>query len=107
MKKSNFKISQLNSNHILFCIGEETQKPIAMAILDLRINQIGPLLVDAEFRRQGYGTKLIKAIEQYAKDKGISSLQAITHPSNDEARSLFKKLRYGEWIKCYKVLEKE
>jgi len=107
MERIQVKTAQLGTNNVLFVIGTETQKPIAIAILDVGIKQIGQLLVDANFKRQGYGTKLIKAIEQYAKEKGISSLQAITHPSNVEARGLFEKLGYEEWIKCYKVLEKE
>lgn len=65
--KTYSKIVELGSNHVLFNICEEaTQKPLAIALLDLRNGQIGCLLVDSEFREQGIGTKLIEAIEEYA-----------------------------------------
>jgi len=98
---------QLSEKHVLFTICEETQqKPIATAILNLSNNEIGWLLVDMEFRQQGVGTKLIKAIEQYAKNFGLKSIHAITHPSNATTRAFFKTLGYEEWIKLYKKIEK-
>jgi len=102
------KKTKLSEKHVLFAISEKTrQEPIAIALLHLETNQIGCLLVDSAFRKQGFGTQLIKAIEKYAKENEIKTLQTITHPSNSEARAFFKKLGYEEWIKCYKVLKND
>lgn len=100
------KTVQLSEKHVLFTVCEEPQqKPIAVAILHLNSGQIGWLLVDAEFRQQGVGTRLIMAIEEYARKNNLATLHSITHPSNAKTRAFFKNLGYEEWIKLYKKVE--
>jgi len=101
------KTNKLDDSYVYFAVGEaETQKPIAIALLCLKNGQIGGLLVDSEYRKQGYGTRIMEEIEKYAKEAGLKHLQLVTHPSNIATREFCKKLGYNEWIKLLKQLGK-
>ena len=56
------KITEVGSFNILFCIGDEQQRPLALAILNINRNLIGNLLVDSEARRKGLGIILLNSI---------------------------------------------
>jgi len=92
-------------NSILFSIGDEKQRPIAIAILHMKNHQIGDLIVDSKYRNKGFGSKLLKEIENYAENHNIPYLTSVTHKDNIAARELFKKMGYKEWIKVEKWLE--
>lgn len=53
------------------------------------------LVVESPFRRQGYGTKLVKECENVARNSGYSKISAIVKKNNTPSHSMFKKLGYG------------
>ncbi len=52
------------------------------------------LCVDKKFRRTGIGKSLMKSIENWGNDKGISTLELIVWNNNEPAKALFRSLGY-------------
>lgn len=53
------------------------------------------LVVEDPFKRQGYGTKLVKECENVARNSGYTKISAIVKKNNIPSHSMFKKLGYG------------
>lgn len=53
------------------------------------------IVVEEPFRRQGYGTKLVKECENVARNSGYGKISAIVKKNNTPSQTMFKKLGYG------------
>ena len=62
---------------------------------------IGSIAVDENYRGQGVGTALLKAVETAVKKKKISALEIDVYTFNQDAEKLYNKLGYKD-IKYYK-----
>jgi GNAT superfamily N-acetyltransferase len=60
---------------------------------DLRI-EIGGLVVDENFRRQGIGCDLVHLVEQWALEKGIKQISVRCNSKRLEAHQFYQKLGY-------------
>ena len=66
---------------------------------------IGNLLVDSPYRRQGYASKLLKRVRDWASEEYQGkSLFAVTHPNNIAASQLFEKEGYTQMVLWEKKL---
>ena len=87
--------------HHLFTIMDSTGKQ-AVGVLWLGVNPrmqdagfIYDLEIDEPFRRQGYATAAMKALEEKARQLGMAKLALHVFGHNAKARSLYEKLGYG------------
>jgi ribosomal protein S18 acetylase RimI-like enzyme len=62
---------------------------------DSRKGWINRLAVDPAFRRQGIGTSLIAAAEEYLQRQGIQVFAALIHEDNQESIAAFGKAGYA------------
>jgi len=67
-----------------------------VATHDSRKGWINRLVVDPEFRRQGYGLRLIQAAEQDLRGRGMSVIAALVEHDNPISLALFRKAGYVE-----------
>jgi len=63
-------------------------------LLELEYAEIGVLVVDKDFRKQGIGTKLMKKAEQWAKEKGYSEIRLRSGGHRKEAHQSYKAIGY-------------
>ena len=102
----------LSNGHLFVC--EENGKIVATAIInhiqvpeyamchwseevpDDKIMVLHTLCVNPEMKGLGIGTKFVHFYEEYAKEKGCTSLRMDTQVINTPARTLYKKLGYTE-----------
>ena len=48
------------------------------------------------YRRQGYGTAIMQAIEGITQEKGLTQIELEAYPHNEAARRLYRKAGYQE-----------
>ncbi len=60
-----------------------------------RLGTVGTLSVGAAFRRQGIGTALMRAAEEWARAHGATSLNVGVWEFNTQARALYERLGYA------------
>jgi len=53
------------------------------------------LIVDEVCRGKGYGTKIMLALHEWAKDRGIEVIELTTNPKRVAANELYQKLGYN------------
>jgi ribosomal protein S18 acetylase RimI-like enzyme len=79
-------------------LGYQSGADLLGAILithDSRKGWINRLAVDPAFRRQGIGTSLIVAAEEYLQSQGIQVFAALIHEDNQESIAIFGKAGYA------------
>jgi ribosomal protein S18 acetylase RimI-like enzyme len=54
------------------------------------------MFIDAPYRGQGLGTKLIDEAEGWARDRGIEALHLLVFPHNERARALYLRTGFVE-----------
>jgi len=81
-------------------------QPIGYCYLNIVGDQayLRGLWVDEEFRRRKIATRLINRVRRYAKNIGCTNFLVDTHPKNELAKSLFRKMGYMELVKFQKEL---
>ncbi|MEV4351321.1 GNAT family N-acetyltransferase [Actinoplanes sp. NPDC049596] len=57
---------------------------------------VGELVVDAAAERRGLGTLLVRAAEQWARERGLTRLTLETGAANTTARAFYAALGYRE-----------
>jgi len=79
-----------------FYVYEETNQILGAMLLEIYSDYIylHTIIVDKDNRGKGIGTKLMQKLEQLAKDKKITSIEADTEEENIKMQALFKKLGY-------------
>jgi ribosomal protein S18 acetylase RimI-like enzyme len=103
----------LNSRRHLWLVGESAGQTIAYVHSSIQDDDDGykvdpyaeivGIVVDPAFRRRGVGRSLLKAVETWVSQRGLSSLRLVVHDANVAAIRLYEQLGYG----CYmRMLEK-
>lgn len=100
---------KINTQGIKFYI-KEKNKEIARAYLyvlknDLHEKPFGfieDLFVDENYRGQGYGTKIIKALLKKAKRQGCYKLIANSRLDKPKVHELYKRLGFIDWGKEFR-----
>ncbi len=69
---------------------------VVVATHDSRKGWINRLAVDPDFRRRGYGLRLIRAAEEVLKSQGIEVIAALVESDNAASLALFQKAGYQE-----------
>ncbi len=80
-------------------LGLEVDGRLAGAVVathDSRKGWINRLAVDPDFRRRGYGLRLIRAAEEVLKSQGIEVIAALVESDNFASLALFQKAGYRE-----------
>lgn len=67
--------------------------------------QVEDVVVDKDYRRQGIGTKLLNAMEQEMKQKGVVRLALAVDKNNECATAFYNQ---GNWKEpCMKIMVKD
>jgi ribosomal-protein-alanine N-acetyltransferase len=69
--------------------------------------EIVTLNIIEDFKRQGYGTTLVKKVEEIAKELKCASIYLFTRKMNKEARAFYEKLGYREIVEIPSFYRKE
>jgi ribosomal protein S18 acetylase RimI-like enzyme len=67
-----------------------------VATHDSRKGWINRLAVDPDYRRRGYGARLIAAAEDVLRDQGMRIIAALVESDNPASLALFQKVGYVE-----------
>jgi len=67
-----------------------------VATHDSRKGWINRLAVDPDYRRRGYGARLIEAAEEALRDQGMRIIAALVESDNPASLALFRKEGYVE-----------
>lgn len=67
-----------------------------VATHDSRKGWINRLAVDPDYRRRGYGARLIAAAEDVLRDQGMRIIAALVESDNPTSLALFQKVGYVE-----------
>jgi ribosomal protein S18 acetylase RimI-like enzyme len=59
-----------------------------------RVGLITDLYLDAEYRRQGIGTKVMRLLEEICRKKGIGTLELQVEHGNEAARSFYQRMGF-------------
>ena len=62
----------------------------------MRTAYLCELLIDAPYRRQGYGTEALRAVEPAVRALGIERIALHVFGHNHPARALYEKVGYEE-----------
>ena len=62
----------------------------------VRLAYVCDLLIDEGYRRQGYGTQAMRAVEQEVRALGIDRIALHVFGHNHPARALYEKVGYEE-----------
>jgi GNAT superfamily N-acetyltransferase len=63
-------------------------------LIELEYAEIGGLVVDNNFRRQGIGEKLMRKSEEWAKEKGYKAIRLRSGGQRKEAHKFYEKIGY-------------
>jgi GNAT superfamily N-acetyltransferase len=88
----------LMGNKIVGFVAIEQSLDFVSPIGCLRIND---LAVIHEYRRKGIGTKLMMHAEEYAKEKGLSSVILNSGIQRKDAHAFYEKLGYDKTSYCF------
>lgn len=80
-------------------LGLEVDGQLVGAVIathDSRKGWINRLAVDPDFRRRGYGLRLIQAAEEVLRAQGLQIIAALVESDNIPSLALFQKLGYRE-----------
>ena len=66
----------------------------AIVVVEGDVADFWDLVVKKEYRKMGIGTRLIKAVEEYAKRKGCVAVKLDVNLKNEAAIRLYEKLGY-------------
>lgn len=58
---------------------------------------LNDLYIDAAYRKQGFGSKLIEAAMQFAKEQGATFIQLETTPENTTAQRLYEAIGFKKY----------
>jgi len=94
---SDFNISDLtDNNHLLLAIYEDNE-PVGIALYHFKTPKviwINSLYIHPKKQRQGFGKKLMLAIEKEAKIKGVTAIVLETEKNANWAVNFYNKLDY-------------
>jgi ribosomal protein S18 acetylase RimI-like enzyme len=80
-------------------LGLEADGQLAGAVVathDSRKGWINRLVVDPDCRRQGYGSRLVAAVEEVLREQGMRVIAALVESDNPASWALFRKAGYVE-----------
>jgi GNAT superfamily N-acetyltransferase len=63
-------------------------------LIELEYAEIGGLVVDNNFRRQGIGEELMRKSEEWAKENGYNSIRLRSGGQRKEAHKFYEKIGY-------------
>jgi ribosomal protein S18 acetylase RimI-like enzyme len=87
------------ASEVLTILGVEVEERLVAAVVvshDSRKGWINRLAVDPDYRRRGYGTRLIEAAEVLLEGQGIPVTAALVMSDNAPSLALFQKAGYSE-----------
>jgi GNAT superfamily N-acetyltransferase len=73
-------------------------------LLELEYAEIGGLVVDSDFRRQGIGEKLMNICEDWAKENGYHEIRLRSGGQRNDAHAFYERIRYENtnWQQVFK-----
>ncbi|MCP3028693.1 GNAT family N-acetyltransferase [Halobacillus sp. A5] len=73
--------------------------------IELDYAEIGGLVVDSRFRRQGIGPKLMKKSEEWAKDNGFQEIRLRSGGQRNDTHKFYERMGYKNinWQQLYKL----
>lgn len=88
---------------VYFCSIEENGKVIAcgMGVLEEKFVGVFDIVTDIEYRRQGFGEKIVTEILRLGKEKGATKAYLQVVDSNEPAKTLYNKLGFQETYKYW------
>jgi len=87
-------------------LAEVAHQPVALAEVHVRQDETNPLkvsrryahlqslMVRGSFRRQGIGTRLVKAVQEWAKEKGAAEMRLETWEFAEGPREFYEHIGY-------------
>lgn len=63
-------------------------------LIELEYAEIGGLVVDSDYRRQGIGLKLMRTCEEWVKENGYREIRLRSGGQRNEAHEFYKKVGY-------------
>ncbi len=99
--RSHFKALAANDDHAFFICADS--QDFSVGFLEARIDrsilhghqgEVSALVVSQGFRRQGIGTKLIKAAEDWVKSKGAKEVIIRTNIKRTSTHEYYTNLKY-------------
>lgn len=78
-----------------------------LATHDGRKGWINRLAVHPDYRRQGFGQRLIEAADQALHAQGIGIIAALIEPENEASLALFLKAGYADWPGIHYVSKRQ
>jgi len=92
-------IARQLSSGVQTILGLEVEGRLVGAVVathDSRKGWINRLAVDPDFRRRGYGMRLIQAAEEVLRAQGMQVIAALVESDNPASFALFRKAGYVE-----------
>ncbi len=80
---------------------------VVIATNDTRKGWINRLAIDPDYRRKGYGERLVHAAEDALHEAGMHLIAAFVEESNAASLSLFEKLGYATHQHLYYVSKRD
>jgi ribosomal-protein-alanine N-acetyltransferase len=89
---------ELSNPLAVFFVAELDGMPVAYAGLHHIIDEgyITNIAVHPDFRRRGLGTALVRVLDAYAKDNGLTMLSLEVRRSNDVAVGIYRSVGFDE-----------
>jgi GNAT superfamily N-acetyltransferase len=74
-------------------------------LIELEYAEIGGLIVDSNFRRQGIGLQLMKKCEEWAKENGYQEIRLHSGGQRKEAHEFYKQIGYKNinWAQLFSL----
>ena len=98
-RDSRTAIARQLASGVEMLLGLEAEGRLVGAVMvthDSRKGWINRLAVDPDYRRRGYGKRLVKAGERELQEQGISIIAALVVSGNDASLSLLRHVGYAE-----------
>jgi ribosomal protein S18 acetylase RimI-like enzyme len=89
-------VSVENEEVIGYILAKKSGRPPCFEKTDFCF--ITDIMIKEQYRKKGYGKKLIDAVTKWAKEKGLDRIELQVVPSNDLAYAFYHKLGFTDML---------
>lgn len=83
-----------NSQTRMVLLGEQVIGYLSVVVDDNGLMNVGSLVLDGPYQGQGFGTRIMRQVEQEARSMGLSDLEVFIQATNERSQGFAKSLGF-------------